>query len=53
VFAQNLKNCVRITREQWKKSGSFWRRLKQRLAYILLVRFDLYMARRQWRALPD
>lgn len=53
VFADRLKHCRQITPEQWRKSRTFWRRLKQRWAYWLLVRIDPYLARRQWRALPD
>jgi cardiolipin synthase len=53
VFAANLQHCVRITREEWTRSRTLWRRLKQRLAFYLLARLDLYLARRQWKALPD
>jgi cardiolipin synthase len=53
VFATNLQHCVRITREEWIRSRTLWRRLKQRLAFYLLARLDLYLARKQWRALPD
>ena len=37
----------------WRKSRSVWRKLKERWAYFLLARIDPYMARWQWRALPD
>jgi cardiolipin synthase len=53
VFSKNLNHSVPITRESWRKSRTFWRRLKQRWAYFLLVRVDPYIARRQWRAMPD
>jgi hypothetical protein len=53
VFAESLKHCRQITKEEWRKSRTIWRRLKQRWAYWLLVRIDPYLARRQWRALPD
>jgi cardiolipin synthase len=53
VFADSLQHCRQITLEEWRKSRTFWRRLKQRWAYWLLVRIDPYLARRQWRALPD
>jgi cardiolipin synthase A/B len=53
LFAESLKHCRRVTREEWRKSRTFWRRFKQRWAYWLLVRIDPYLARRQWRALPD
>jgi cardiolipin synthase len=53
VFAGSLKHCQRIELEQWRKSRTLWQKVKQRFAYWVLVRIDPYMARRQWRALPD
>ena len=53
IFAKNLKHCRRVTAEEWRKSRSFWRKLKQRWAYFLLNHLDPYLARRQWRDLPD
>ncbi len=53
IFAQSLTHCRQITREEWRQSRTIWRRLKQRWAYWLLVRIDPYVARRQWRTLPD
>jgi cardiolipin synthase len=53
IFGDILKNCRRITIEDWRRSQTFGKRLKQRWAYFLLNRIDPYVARRQWRALPD
>ena len=53
IFAGRLEHCRVITRREWRASRTFWRRLKQRWAYWLLVRIDPYIARRQWQALPD
>ena len=53
IFADTLKHCRRVTREEWRQSRTFWQRLKQRWAYFLLNRIDPYVARRQWRGLPD
>jgi cardiolipin synthase len=53
IFSKNLEHCHRVTAAEWRKSRTFWRRLKQRWAYFLLNRVDPYMARRQWRALRD
>ncbi|HLX94200.1 MAG TPA: phospholipase D-like domain-containing protein [Verrucomicrobiae bacterium] len=53
IFADTLKHCRRVTREEWRQSRTFWQRLKQRWAYFLLNRVDPYVARRQWRRLPD
>ena len=52
IFAENLKNCRRIEPELWRKSRSFLERIKQQLAYWLLVRIDPWIARLQWRSLP-
>src|SRR5262249_28634855 len=32
IFAKNLRHCRVVTREQWRRSRSIWRRLKQRWA---------------------
>lgn len=53
VFAVNLKRSRRIEAESWRTSRSLWMRLKQRLACWILVRLDPWMARWQWRSLPD
>ena len=53
IFAGDLKHCRRIELEGWRKSRTLWQRLKQRMAYWLLVRIDPKLARRQWRTLPD
>lgn len=53
IFSSTLAHCRQVTREEWRQSHTVWRRLKQRWAYFLLNRIDPYLARRQWRALPD
>ena len=53
LFAQRLDRSRHITAEQWNRSRTLWRRLQQRWAYFVLARVDPYLARRQWRALPD
>jgi cardiolipin synthase len=52
-FSKALKHCHQIGLEEWRGSRTLWSRLKQRWAYWLLVRIDPYVARWQWRALPD
>jgi cardiolipin synthase len=52
IFADTLRHCRRITREEWRRSRTFWQSMKQRWAYFLLDRIDPYVARRQWRGLP-
>ncbi len=53
IFADTLQHCRRVTREEWRQSRTFWQKLKQHWAYFLLNRIDPYVARRQWRGLPD
>jgi cardiolipin synthase len=53
IFASSLTHCRVIGGEEWRRSRTVWRRLKQRWAYWLLVHIDPYLARRQWRTLPD
>lgn len=53
VFKRCLSHCLAVNQEQWTKAHSLWRRFKEHWAYFLLVRVDPYIARRQWRALPD
>ena len=51
VFARTLEHCRRINPEEWSRSRSLWHRVRQRWAYLLLVRLDPYIAWRQWRML--
>jgi cardiolipin synthase A/B len=53
VWESTRQHCREITRESWRQSRTLWRRMKQRWAYWLLVRIDPYIAKRQWRDLPD
>jgi hypothetical protein len=53
VFQADLNNSREITAEGWRTSNSIWRRLKQHWSYFLLARIDPYIARVQWRDLPD
>ena len=52
IFSARLLNCGVVAEEAWR-SRSVWTRFKQRWAHFLLARIDPYIARRQWRALPD
>jgi cardiolipin synthase len=53
IFANALKHSKPIQLAEWRKSRTIWMKLKQRFAYWLLMRFDTYVAKRQWRNLPD
>ena len=52
IFGASLLNCGVVAVDAWR-SRSFWTRFKQRWAHFLLARIDPYIARWQWRALPD
>jgi len=52
IFDEVLNNCRRITADDWRRTATLWRRIKQRWAYFLLNRIDPYIARYQWRVLP-
>ena len=53
IFDDILKNCRRVTAEDWRRTHTLWQRVKQRWAYFLLNRIDPYVARWQWRGIPD
>jgi cardiolipin synthase len=53
MFADTLQHCRRIELEAWKRSRSFWTRLKERWAYFILARVDPHVARWQWKSLPE
>jgi cardiolipin synthase len=53
LFASILQESRRITKVDWRRSNNLWQQFKQRWAYFLLNRIDPYLARRQWRTLPD
>ena len=48
IFQRDLAQCRRIELESWRKSRTFWDRIKARLAYLILARVDPYVAGRQW-----
>ncbi|HVR36427.1 MAG TPA: phospholipase D-like domain-containing protein [Methylomirabilota bacterium] len=50
TFAQALEHSVPVTLAVWKKSRSYWRKLKERLAYHLLARVDPYVIRHQLKS---
>lgn len=52
IFEGDLKFCRRIERTTWRKSRTFWNKLKENWAYFVLARLDPYLAQRQlkiWR----
>lgn len=52
VFAHDLKHSRGIDAETWRRSRTFWNKLKERWAYFLFARIDPYVARRQLELMP-
>jgi len=42
-----LSHCARIDPAKWRKSRTFWKKLKEEWAYFVLARIDPYLATRQ------
>lgn len=53
IFEDVQRHCRTLRLEEWRKSRTLWERFKSRWAHFILTRIDPYIARRQWRALPD
>ena len=53
IFTDALAQSSRIDGLTWKRSRSFWTRLKERFAYFVLARIDPHVARLQWKWLPE
>jgi cardiolipin synthase len=49
LFARNLQFAKRVELAAWRQGRSWWRRLKQRWAYFLIVRLDPLVARLDFR----
>ncbi len=45
--------CLEVQKESWLRQGSLWTRLKQRFAHFVMARLDPWVAKTQWRSLPD
>ncbi len=52
IFEEILPHCRPIELATWRDTQSLWARVRQRLAYWLLLRLDPWVARWQWRSLP-
>lgn len=50
IFARILGHCQRIEEESWRRSRTFFNRIKARLAYVLLARIDPFIADKQLRS---
>ena len=47
TFANDLEHSRRIEPVAWRKSRSFWRRIRERWAYFMFAHVDPYISRRQ------
>ncbi len=51
IFAKDLKYSQRIDPAVWRKSRSFWRRIRERWAYFMFAHVDPFISRRQMHRL--
>ncbi|HEX3798632.1 MAG TPA: phosphatidylserine/phosphatidylglycerophosphate/cardiolipin synthase family protein [Verrucomicrobiae bacterium] len=49
MFARDLKYAKRVERAEWKKSRTWWNRMKERWAYFIIARIDPLIARWDYR----
>jgi cardiolipin synthase len=49
IFESHLRHSRAIDRGEWRKSRTFWAKIKERLALFLFTRLDPLVARRQLR----
>jgi cardiolipin synthase len=53
LFMTDLTRSRRIELEAWRKSRTWWARLRQRWAYFILARVDPFIVRWQDRRMPN
>ena len=51
IFAETLAHSQRIDPVSWRSSRTFWRKLKEHWAFLILGRLDPFLIRRQLRKL--
>ena len=51
MFDNDLRYCKKIDPASWRKSRTFWNKLKEDWAYFVLAKVDPYFAGRQMRTL--
>jgi len=52
-FENTLKHCRRIDRRAWRKSRTFWNKLREQWAFWLVSRVDPWLAALQFNVLRD
>ena len=53
IFSDAMGHSQQIDIVAWKRSRTFWMKIKERLAYFVLARIDPHVARLQWKWLPE
>jgi cardiolipin synthase len=53
VLEDCRRHCCEVKEGSWLRQRSLWTRLKQRFAHFVMSRLDPWIAKTQWRALPD
>jgi hypothetical protein len=53
VFGDCRQHCREVQEGPWQRQRSLWIRMKQRFAHFVMARLDPWIARTQWRSLPD
>lgn len=53
IFSEALAQSSSIDIATWKRSRTFWMKLKERFAHLVLARIDPHVARLQWKWLPE
>ena len=51
IFAEHLSRSRQVHRMLWRKSRTFWNKLRERLAYLFFAKLDPYVAWRQLKAM--
>jgi cardiolipin synthase len=53
IFSSALRQSQQIDIATWKRSRTFWMKIKERFAHFVLARIDPHVARLQWKWLPE
>ncbi len=51
AFDADLHHCRRIERAGWRRSRTWWTRIRERVAYLILAKLDLLLVRWQLKSL--
>lgn len=51
MFDADKRHCQPVVRKHWLRSRTWWSKLKESWAFVLLAKLDPLLARQQWKAL--